>query len=256
MAQGNADLGGKVALVTGGTRGIGAAIAQRLRDAGALVVISSRSAPQAADFEHIAGDVRDPVQARAMVDQVVGRHGRLDILVNNAGGSPQAAAASASPRFSERIIALNLLGPLYLAQAAHGHMAAQDSGGVVINIASVSGVRASPGTAAYGAAKAGLLSLTRTLAQEWGPKIRVNAVVVGLTETADAAATYGGEAARAAIAQALPLGRMGTGTDVANAVVFLASDQAAYVSGAELAVHGGGETPLFLDLIARHNGGG
>lgn len=246
-------LSGQIALVTGGTRGIGAAIARALKEAGATVIICARTAPPAPEYEFFPCDVRDHTAVHTLIAAIKESHGRLDILVNNAGGSPQTDAASASPRFSEKIIALNLLAPLYLAQAAHGVMSQQPAGGSIINIASVSGVRASPGTAAYGAAKAGLLSLTRSLAQEWGPqKIRVNAIIVGLIATEDAATTYGTEAARAAIAESLPLQRMGTGNDVAQAVVFLASPNAAYISGAELAVHGGGERPLFLDLIARN----
>jgi NAD(P)-dependent dehydrogenase (short-subunit alcohol dehydrogenase family) len=177
------------------------------------------------------------------------RHGRLDILVNNAGGSPEAPAATASPRFSEAILKLNLLAPLNLAQATHKHMAARNSG-LIVNIASVSGIRPSPGTAAYGAAKAGLLSLTQSLAQEWGSDgIRVNAIIVGLAETETSQQTYGDAAAQARVAASLPLGRMARGEDVANAILYLASPLASYVSGAQLEVFGGGERPHFLDLV-------
>jgi NAD(P)-dependent dehydrogenase (short-subunit alcohol dehydrogenase family) len=251
------ELANKVAIVTGGTRGIGHVIAQSLLEAGCHVAICGRHAPaalptvQGRTATFFACDVRNPEQARAFVDAVATQHGRLDILVNNAGGSPQTEAASASPRFSEAIVALNLLAPLHVAQAAFRHMNAQETGGSIVNIASLSGVRPSPGTAIYGAAKAGLLSLTGSLAQEWGPKVRVNAIVVGLIETESAEQTYGSTQAQAEIAASLPLKRMGRGSDVAAAVQFLASSMAAYVSGAQLSVDGGGERPYFLELV-RH----
>ena len=245
---------GRVALVTGGGKGIGRAIAERLLADGFDVVMCGRNAPaelpsnaaRAATFE--ACDVRSAEEVQAMIDRIEARHGRLDLVVNNAGGSPEANAATASPRFSERVLALNLLGPLHVAQAANRIMQAQAEGGAIVNIASVSGVRPSPGTAVYGAAKAGLLSLTESLAMEWGPKVRVNAVVVGLVATEAAADHYGGEAGMKRIDAMLPLGRMARGADIAGAVSFLASADAAYVSGAKIAVHGGGERPLFLTL--------
>ena len=180
--------------------------------------------------------------------------GRVDILVNNAGGSPPADAATVSPRFSEAIIALNLLAPLHLSQAVHRWMNAQAEGGSIVNIASVVAERPAPGTAAYGAAKAGLVNLTGTLAQEWGPRIRVNAIIAGLMETEDTALTYGSAAAQQELAANLPLRRMGRGEDIAAAVAFLCSPLASFVSGATLEVHGGGEPPLFLDIIKRHAG--
>jgi NAD(P)-dependent dehydrogenase (short-subunit alcohol dehydrogenase family) len=122
--------------------------------------------------------------------------------------------------------------------------------GSIVNIASVSAIRPSPMTAAYGAAKAGLLSLTQSLAQEWGPDgVRVNAIIVGLMQTETAEQTYGDAEAQAAVAQSLPLRRMGTGMDVAGAVLWLCSDLAGWVSGARVNVDGGGERPYFLDLV-------
>ncbi|MCP1471763.1 NAD(P)-dependent dehydrogenase (short-subunit alcohol dehydrogenase family) [Sphingobium sp. OAS761] len=244
---------GKVALVTGGTRGIGAAIARRLLEDGYAVETCGRTPPERAieaggrkvGFE--ACDIRDPAAVAAWIEGIAARNGRIDLVVNNAGGSPQADAATASPRFSERILQLNLLAPLYVSQAAYPHLKANR--GSIVNIASVSGMRPSPDTAIYGAAKAGLLSLTTSLAQEWGPDVRVNAIIVGLIETEQSEMTYGSATAQDRIAASLPLARMGRGTDIAAAVAFLGSDDAAYVSGARLEVHGGGERPLFLEIV-------
>jgi NAD(P)-dependent dehydrogenase (short-subunit alcohol dehydrogenase family) len=190
--------------------------------------------------------VRDPEQANAVVDHAVREHGRLDTLVNNAGGGPPAEAATASPRFSDAIIRLNLIAPLVLAQAANAVMQRQGSGGAIVNICSVSGMRPSPGSAAYGAAKAGLINLTQSLAMEWAPKVRVNAVTPGYIQTEQSHLYYGDEEGLAAVAAAVPLLRMGQPHDVGDACVFLASPLAAYVSGSNLTVHGGGERPPFL----------
>src|SRR6185369_9880914 len=194
----------------------------------------------------VAADVRDTDQVDRVVQTAVDRFGRLDVLVNNAGGSPPADAASASPRFSAAIIALNLIAPLALAQRANRVMQGQANGGAIINIASVSGTRPSPGTAAYGAAKAGLLNLTQTLAVEWAPKVRVNAITAGLIRTEQAHLHYGDEHGIAAVAATVPLGRLGEPSDVADVCLFLASPLAAYVTGASILVHGGGEKPAFL----------
>jgi NAD(P)-dependent dehydrogenase (short-subunit alcohol dehydrogenase family) len=194
-------------------------------------------------------DVREPDQAAALVADVLVQNGRLDIVVNNAGGSPSVEAASASPRLFDSILRLNLHAAMYMAQAAHAPMKAA-GGGSVVNIASVSGIRPSPGTAAYGAAKAGLLNLTQTLAQEWGPDgIRVNAIIAGLMKTENAEATYGDAEAQAAVGRSMPLQRMGEGKDIADAVLWLCSDMASWVSGARINVDGGGERPFFLDLV-------
>lgn len=245
------DLAGQVALVTGGTKGLGRAVALTLARAGARVYVCARNAP--GDLEDgiafIAADVRDPDAVHSLIESIVAEAGRIDILVNNAGGSPAVAAAAASPRFSEAIVRLNLLAPLYLAQAVHPYMVHQGSGNIV-NIASVSAIRPSPGTAAYGAAKAGLLNLTQSLAQEWGPQgVRVNAIVAGLMATETAEATYGDAEAQAAVGRSMPLQRMGTGEDIAGAVLWLVSPLAAWVSGARINVDGGGERPYFLDLV-------
>lgn len=246
------DMTGKVAIVTGGGRGIGHGITTRLLEAGAEVVICGRRRPdllpsaggRTAVF--VAADVRDTDQIDPVIAAARERFDRIDLLVNNAGGSPPADAASASPRFSEAILRLNLLAPLVFSQKANAVMQAQPEGGCIVNIASVSGVRPSPGTAAYGAAKAGLLSLTTSLAIEWAPKVRVNAIVAGLVRTEQSSLHYGDEAGIARVAATVPLGRLGAPRDIADACLFLASPLAAYVSGAGLLVHGGGERPAFL----------
>ncbi|PVA05716.1 SDR family oxidoreductase [Thalassorhabdomicrobium marinisediminis] len=261
VSQFASQLTGKVAIVTGGSRGIGAGIAAMLLDAGADVAICGRTAPETLpegggkQARFWPCDVRDPEAAAAFVQQVAETFGRLDILINNAGGAPAADAATVSPRFHEKIVALNLMAPIHMSQAAHRWLVRNEGGGSIVNIASVSGTRPSPGTSVYGAAKAGLLGLTRSLAAEWGPDVRVNAIVVGLVDSGGDALPYGGVAARDAIAASLPLKRLGVPQDVAAATVFLSSPMAAYVSGAVLEVHGGGERPLFLDLVERHAGG-
>ena len=239
----------KVVLVTGGSRGIGRGIVGAFLNHGAQVVACARNAPVEplpSGAQFIAADVRDADQAQGLIETLLDQQGRLDVLVNNAGGSPAVDAATVSPRFTEAIVRLNLLAPLLVSQKAHP--ALQAAKGSIINIASVSGIRPSPGTVAYGAAKAGLLSATASLAQEWGPDVRVNAIVAGLIKTSAEAAEehYGGAQGLAAIEGKLPARRMGTAEDIANACLYLASDAAAYVSGASLEVFGGGEPPSFL----------
>jgi len=242
------DFSGRVVLVTGGTKGIGRSIAARFEAAGATVVVCGRSDPDGEPTgRFIACDVRDAAQVDAMVEDIASNDGRLDVVVNNAGGSPIADTATASPRFTESIIRLNLLAPIHVAQAANRIMQTQDDGGAIVNIASVSGVRATPNAAAYGAAKAGLLNLTQTLAVEWAPKVRVNAVTVGMVRTELANLHYGDEDAIAAVGATVPLGRMADPVDVADACLFLASPLASYVSGANLLLHGGGERPAYLN---------
>ncbi|HVU73728.1 MAG TPA: SDR family oxidoreductase [Mycobacteriales bacterium] len=247
---------GHVALVTGGTKGIGAAIAAELLAEGATVVVCGRS--EVGNLPTAAGrtatfhtcDVRDAEQVKALVDAVVAEHGRLDVCVHNAGGAPPSDAATASPRFAEKVIGLNLLAGIHVAQAANTVMQRQDSGGVIVMIGSVSGVRPSPGSAVYGAAKAGLHHLVGSLAIEWAPKVRLASVIVGLIRTPDSDDHYGGAERAEAIARTVPLGRMATVEDVARAVAWLSSDAASYVSGTALTLHGADQWPSWLYAAA------
>lgn len=242
------DFTGRAVIVTGGTKGIGYVIAEHFLQAGADVLVCARNEPEtlptvdgrSAAFRAV--DVRDPADATALVQDAVDRFGRLDVLVNNAGGSPDADAATVSPRFVEKIVALNLLAPAYMAQAANLVMREQETGGAIVNIGSVSAHQPQPGTAAYTAAKAGLLGLTKALALEWAPKVRVNHITTGLIRT-EAAATVYGDDGGAAVTRTLPMERMAVPSDIAKACLFLGSDLSSYVNGADLAVHGGGEYP-------------
>ncbi len=204
----------RVVLVTGGTKGIGRGIAEGFLAAGATVVVCARHAPAAAlagagrTVEFMPCDVREAEAVQALVASVVERHGRLDVLVNNAGGSPPVD--------------------------------------VIIMIGSISALRPSPGTAAYGAAKAAVLSLASSLAVEWGPKVRVVAVSPGLVHTEQSHLFYGDAAGIAAVGATIPAGRLAEPADVAQACLFLASSRASYISGTNLLLHGGGEKPAFL----------
>jgi NAD(P)-dependent dehydrogenase (short-subunit alcohol dehydrogenase family) len=248
-------LSGSRVVVTGGTRGIGAGIARGFLRAGAQVLVCGRNEPAeqaalpAADGRTAAfarADVRDPERVRGLIAVATDLFGGVDVVISNAGGSPPAQAATASPRFHARVIELNLIAPLHVAQSANEVMQAQPGGGSIIMIGSVSGTRPSPGTAAYGAAKAGLHHLATSLAIEWAPKVRVNTVVPGFVATEASAGHYGDADGVTAVAATVPLLRMATPDDVADACLFLASPRAAYVSGACLTLHGGGERPSFL----------
>jgi NAD(P)-dependent dehydrogenase (short-subunit alcohol dehydrogenase family) len=238
----------KVVLVTGGTRGLGRGIANAFLDAGAQVAVCARNAPDNQDESSqksplfLQADVRDWDSIGELIDGVVARFGRLDLLVNNAGGSPPVNAATVSPRFSVGIITLNLIAPLLVGQRANEVMQAQDEGGTIINISSLCGLRPSPGTAAYGAAKAGLINLTTSLAVEFAPKVRVNCVTAGALATEQLHEQYGDDYVKA-VAATVPLGRMGVPHDVAQACLFLASESAAFITGTNLVVHGGGDDP-------------
>jgi len=243
----------RVVLVTGGTKGIGRGIAEGFLAAGATVVVCARSAPEtlpaaagrSASF--LPCDVRDADALAALMDGIVQQHGQLDVLIHNAGGSPSVEAATVSPRFHEGVIRLNFTAALHTAQAANRIMQRQDQGGVIVLIGSVSALRPSPGTAAYGAAKAAVLSLTSSLAVEWAPKVRVVAVSPGLVRTEQSDLHYGDAAGIAAVAATIPAGRLAEPADVAQACLFVASSGASYLSGTNLLLHGGGEKPAFLD---------
>ncbi|WP_394618420.1 SDR family oxidoreductase [Lentzea sp. JNUCC 0626] len=239
------DLDGAVVLVTGGVRGVGLGITRAFLSAGAVVVTCARRPAEVEGASFLPCDVRDADQVSGLVAAVVAEHGRLDVVVNNAGGAPFALADKASPRFHSKIVELNLLAPLLVSQAANAVMQEQGSG-TIVNVSSVSGRRPSPGTAAYGAAKAGLDSLTSSLAVEWAPKVRVNALAVGMVRTEQSHLHYGSEAGIEAVARTVPLGRLASPDEVGACAVFLASPLASYVSGATLVVHGGGEAPAFL----------
>src|SRR6202035_3639736 len=185
------DCAGRAVIVTGGTRGIGAGIARGFLQAGAHVLVCGRTEPADAALLPSANgrkaafaraDVRDPEQAQRLVRAAVYLFGRVDVVVSNAGGSPYADAATASPRFHAKIVELNLIAPLHIAQAANAVMQDQGSGSIIM-VGSVSGARPSPGTAAYGAAKAGLHHLVSSLAIEWGPAVRINYVAPGFVAT-------------------------------------------------------------------------
>ncbi|KUL34996.1 short-chain dehydrogenase [Streptomyces sp. NRRL F-4489] len=247
------DLTGQVAVVTGGTRGVGAGIARAFLRAGAEVIVCARRPPdepvaevgRTARFHPV--DLREPAAVREFFARVATDHGRLDCLVNNAGGTPYRLLGESAAERHARVVELNLTAPMTASLAAYEVMRGQPQGGSVIMIGSVSGTRPSPGTAAYGAAKAGLENLARSMAVEWAPLVRVNTLVLGMVRTELSALHYGDEAGVAAVGATVPLGRLAEPAEIGDACVFLASGRAGYVSGASLLVHGGGERPAFLE---------
>ncbi|NLP64881.1 SDR family oxidoreductase [Paraburkholderia sacchari] len=250
------DVNGKanrVVLVTGGGKGVGRGISESFLRSGAEVVICGRTEPESLpevsgrSATFIPADVRDLDAVERLFSNVRERHGRLDVLVNNVGGTPFAMAADASTRYHESILALNLTAPLCAALKANAIMQSQPNGGVIVFIGSISAVTARPGSATYAAAKAAILSLTKSLAVEWAPKVRVVSVSPGLIQTEQSHLHYGDSDGIEAVARTIPLGRMGMPQDIGDACVFMASEQAAYVSGVDLLVHGGGERPAFLE---------
>ncbi|GAB3629311.1 short chain dehydrogenase [Pandoraea terrae] len=262
------DFQGRTVLVTGGLRGIGRAIVEAFLGAGADVFFCGRRPPsddpqvidgdpeaslpavggRAAHF--VQADIREPAQIETLIARVREAAGRLDVLVHNAGGSPYGLMDDLTPRRIESILRLNLIAPLQLARDANVVMQAQPEGGVQLFIGSVSALRPSPGTTPYGAAKAGILNAVRSLAVEWAPKVRVMAVSPGLVMTASAReGHFGDPAAVERIAGTIPLARMAEPEDIASACLFLASPGAAYVSGQNLTIDGGGERPAFLNAL-------
>ena len=252
MANPDSGIADKVVIVTGGTKGIGKQIAQSFLKEKAKVIICARTQPQetiqvgGSIADYFQCDVRESSQIMALIDYCIATYGRLDILVNNAGGAPPADSSSASERFTKSVIDLNLVAPLIFAQMARKAMIDKGDGGLIINISSVSGMRANPMGVAYGAAKAGLLNATETLALEWGPEIRVVSVTAGLILTEDSRTFYGDDESVSEIEKTIPMRRLGDPEDVANACLFVASEASNWISGSNLVIHGGGEKPSYL----------
>ena len=252
MANPDSGIADKVVIVTGGTKGIGKQIAQSFLKEKAKVIICARTQPKEtiqvgeSIADYFQCDVRESSQIMALIDYCIATYGRLDILVNNAGGAPPADSSSASERFTKSVIDLNLVAPLVFAQMARKAMIDKGDGGLIINISSVSGMRANPMGVAYGAAKAGLLNATETLALEWGPEIRVVSVTAGLILTEDSRAFYGDDESVSEIEKTIPMRRLGDPEDVANACLFVASEASNWISGSNLVIHGGGEKPSYL----------
>ncbi len=243
----------RIVIVTGGTRGVGRGIAERFLAAGAEVVVCGRTTPEdppTADGRtatFVAADVRNADDIDLVIAQTVDKFGRIDVLINNAGGSPPADTATASPKFTNAIIALNLIAPMVFSQRVFAVMNEQTDGGVIINIGSVSGTRPSPTTAAYGAAKAGLINLTQTLGVEFAPKVRVVCVTAGLIVTEQAHLFYGDAASIEAVGKTVPIGHMADPSEIADVCLFAASPLARYITGEQIVVHGGGEVPAYRD---------
>ncbi|MDQ3023843.1 MAG: SDR family oxidoreductase [bacterium] len=244
-----ANLSGRFALVTGASRGIGEACAYALADAGATVLVNSRENDEAAQkvvatisasggtSELLLFNVADSAQVKQAFAQIGEQHGKLHILVNNAGKRVDGLALRMTDEQWRDALGVNLDGVFFCCREALGLMRAE--GGSIVNISSVAAFAGSAGQANYSAAKAGVMGLTRSLALEYGGRnIRVNAVVPGIIETAMTSSIK--ENLREQMLAQIPVKRFGRPEEVANAVLFLASDAASYISGATLHVNGGG----------------
>lgn len=247
------DFTGRVALITGGTRGIGRATAELLAAAGARVALTSRSAEAAAaaaaeiaaaagaDPTAVTGHgahAADPAAADAAAAAAAAAHGRLDILVNNAGTNPAYGPLTRQPQAAlDKTMAVNALAPVSWARAAVDHGLGAHPGAAIVNVSSIGALAVEDGLGAYDAAKAALLHITRQLARELAPAVRVNAVSPGIVRTRLSEALWSGR--EAAVAATTPLGRLGEPVDVAAAIAFLAGEAAAWITGANLVIDGG-----------------
>jgi 3-oxoacyl-[acyl-carrier protein] reductase len=242
-------LQGRVALVTGGSRGIGAAVAQALASAGAALAVCARNgeaaaataaaiAAQGGQAFGAAADVSRAADAERVVAGCVERFGRLDILVNNAGITRDGLVLRMKDEDWSDVLAVNLSGAFYCARAALRAILKQKQSGRIINVGSVVGSTGNPGQANYVASKAGLVGLTKALSKEVASRgVTVNAVAPGFIETDMTAGLP--DAAKDAYRAQIPLGRFGTAAEVAAVVAFLASDAAAYITGQVIHVNGG-----------------
>ncbi|MDT9593935.1 SDR family oxidoreductase [Nocardioides zeae] len=240
-------LAGKTAIVTGASRGIGLAVAQRLVDEGARVVITARNT-EALDEAvaelggpdkalAVAGRADDPEHQADAVARAIETFGSLDLLVNNTGINPvYGSLMELDLDAARKILEVNAIGTLGWTQHAVGAWM-KDHGGAVVNVVSVAGLRPAPGIGFYGASKALLVHLTEELAVELGPDVRVNAVAPAVVKTRFAEALYSGREEE--VAAAYPLRRLGLPEDVAGAVAYLLSDDAAWTTGQTLVVDGG-----------------
>ncbi|MDB0042346.1 SDR family oxidoreductase [Gammaproteobacteria bacterium] len=250
----NINFKNKTVVITGGSKGIGLEITKTFLKHQANVIILARNKPKrkiqskgnAGYF--IECDIRNTESIDTVIKDIASKYKSIDVLINNAGGAPMADSLTASPKFHEAIIDLNLTAPLNLSQKIAKKMIKQKTVSNIINISSVTATRPTPGSAAYGAAKGALVNLTKTLAVEWAPKIKVNSIIVGYIETENSILHYGSKSEIKKVAKTIPLKRMGQPQDVANACVFFASDLAEWVTGSALEVHGGGESPAYLDV--------
>jgi NAD(P)-dependent dehydrogenase (short-subunit alcohol dehydrogenase family) len=250
----NINFKNKTVVITGGSKGIGLEITKTFLKHQANVIVLARNKPKrkiqskgnAGYF--IECDIRNTDSIDSAIKDIASKYKSIDVLINNAGGAPMADSLTASPKFHEAIIDLNLTAPLNLSQKIAKKMIKQKTVSNIINISSVTATRPTPGSAAYGAAKGALVNLTKTLAVEWAPKIKVNSIIVGYIETENSILHYGSKSEIKKVAKTIPLKRMGQPQDVANACVFFASDLAEWVTGSALEVHGGGESPAYLDV--------